>query len=115
MAPMTASARSPTTSHTRPRRIHNPSPLLGRVPCDSCSVWRGGTLLCMLLPPCYRSVLPFCEHLLELYGREFTSPARVAELRHLEPRIEDEARPRASTLRSRRWRFSASPHSLCPG
>src|SRR5918995_1769722 len=103
MAPMTASARSPATSHTSPRRIQDPNPLFGCAPCDSCSVWRGGTLLCMLLPPCYRRV------------SALTSPARVAELRHPELLIEDEARPRTSTLRPRRWRFSESPHSPCRG
>src|SRR5215211_2018435 len=102
MAPMTARARRPATSHTTPRRIHNPNPLFGRAPCDSCSVWRGGALLCTLLSPCYRSVLPSSELLLDSYGRKFTSPARVAELRYPEPLIEDEARPRASTLRPRR-------------
>src|SRR5918994_3874214 len=102
MAPMTASARSPATSHTNPRRIQDPNPLFGRAPCDSCAVWRGGTLLCMVLPPCYRSVLPFRELLLDSYGRKFTSPARVAELRYPKPSVEDEARPRASTLRPRR-------------
>src|SRR5215216_5306859 len=115
MTPMTASARSPATSHTSPRRIQDPNPLFCRVPCECRSVCRGGTLLCMLLSP-YGSVLaPFSEHLLDGYGRKFTSPARVAELRHPEPRIEDEAPPQASTLRPRRWRFSESLQSLCRG
>src|SRR5215218_1114780 len=51
---MTASVRSPAIVHTNPRRIHNPSPLLRGVPCDCCSVWRGGALLCMMLSPFYR-------------------------------------------------------------
>src|SRR5215217_4443806 len=115
MAPMTASARSPATSHTRPRRIHNPNPLFGRAPCDCCSAWRAALCFvwCYLLAT--EVFLPFCEHLSDSYGRKFTSPVRVAELRHPEQRIEDEARPRASTLRPRRWRFSESPHRLCPG
>src|SRR5829696_9968468 len=51
---MTARVRSPPTSHTSPRRIQDPSPLLGRATCDFCSVWRGGALLCMVLSPFYR-------------------------------------------------------------
>src|SRR3712207_3034394 len=68
---MTASARSPASIHTNPRRTQDPS-LLGRVPCDCpCerrSVWRGGVLLCMVLSPRFRRVVLFCERLLDSRG-----------------------------------------------
>jgi hypothetical protein len=50
-----------------------------------------------------RSGLPLSACWMGVNGsRKFNSPARTAELRHLEPRSEDAAPPRASTLRPRR-------------
>src|SRR5215211_8513374 len=55
---MTARVRSPTIIHASPRRIQDPHPLLGRVPCGcpcGCrSVSWDGTLLCMVFSPFYR-------------------------------------------------------------
>src|SRR5215213_5623031 len=48
---MTASVRSPAVVHTSPRRIQDPSPLFGCVPCGCRSVWRGDTLLCIASSP----------------------------------------------------------------
>jgi pimeloyl-ACP methyl ester carboxylesterase len=83
-----------------PRRIQDPSLALA-VCVVSPLCWRGGAFLCMMFP-----WLPARSGLLRApvdgRGRKFNSPARAAELRHREPRSEDAAPPRTSTLKPRR-------------